>query len=156
MNQMNKRTEGIRGVAGRAVNLRQVLGKTYNIARGQVGVPYTVGDVGLRLMEDARIDMYKLMATNEDAAILTAQILQGISISQTEIERLGNHFMLYATTEIAALGQDVSYHIDRVEREIQGNPDLDRDRYANFAPFAGVSKEEFNQEQREKSDEEKE
>ena len=156
MNQMNKRTEGIRGVAGRAVNLRQVLGKTYNIARGQVGVPYTVGDVGLRLMEDARIDMYKLMATNEDAAILTAQILQGISISQTEIERLGNHFMLYATTEIAALGQDVSYHIDRVEREIQGNPDLDRDRYANFAPFASVSKEEFNQEQREKSDEEKE
>ena len=152
MNQMNRRTEGVSGNRSSAANIRQFLSKAYNIARGQVGVPYAVGDVGLRLMEDARIDMYKLMATNEDAALLSAQLLQNMPISQTEVERLGNHFLLYAITEMNALGMDVSYHVERVEQDIKRNTELDRERYADFAPFAGVSQEDFNKQQREKSE----
>lgn len=117
--QMNKKTANLRGRQDPAVNVRNLLGKAYNIARNQVGFGYTIGDLAVRIAEDARIDLYRMIATNEDAAILSAQILSGMPLKKTELERLGQHMMLFVVTEIAAAGQDVSYYVDRASEQLK-------------------------------------
>ena len=117
--QMNKKTANLKGRQDPAVNIRNMLGKAYNIARGQVGFGYTIGDLAVRIAEDARIDLYRMIATNEDAAVLTAQILSGMPLKKTELERLGQDMMNFVVTEIAAANQDVSYYVDRASEKLK-------------------------------------
>lgn len=121
--QMNQKTAALKGRKDPAVNTRNLLGKAYNIARDQVGIGYTIGDLAIRIMEDARVDLYRLIATNEDAALLTSQILGGMPVKKTDLERLGQHFMLYAITEIQMAGQDVRYYVNRAEQKLKGDDD---------------------------------
>lgn len=82
MNTLNKRAAGIRGTQNKANTLRNGLAKGFSFVRGQIGLPYLAGDLAIRIAEDARIDMYKLMATNEDAALLTSQLLRNMPVKK--------------------------------------------------------------------------
>ena len=119
MNTLNKRAAGIRGTQNKANTLRNGLAKGFSFVRGQIGLPYLAGDLAIRIAEDARIDMYRLMATNEDAALLTSQLLRNMPVKKEEAQRLGNHLMSFVILEINAAGQDVTYYVERQKQLLE-------------------------------------
>ena len=128
VNSTHQRADSVGGQTGKAVTVRQILGKTYNIARDQVGLGYSMGDLGVRLLEDARIDMYRLLASNPDALRITHSMIMNMPVKRQDIDRMGNYLLNYAMTEISALGMDVQYHVDRVMGQFkQEEEDEDED-----------------------------
>lgn len=116
-----RRAEGVRGNVQRQQTLAARLNKLYNVARGYVGLPYAAGDIAFRIAEDARIDLMKLIANDQNAARVTAQLLNGMPVSKKDLEEYGLSVQQYILREMAVMGLDISYHLDNVEREMKSN-----------------------------------
>lgn len=123
----NKAADAIAGRTDKAVNIRGILGKTYNLARQQVGLTYTMGDLALRMAEDARIDLYRLIASNEHAALITAQMLKGMPVKKEDISQWERNLSVFVATELQTQGQVLEPYFERLEADLKSKTQEEED-----------------------------